>query len=184
MVGAFQLAFANRLRHQTKPIVIHAKYYDPVSSTTTASLELSKDVFKSLGGIVYEPYKEYQAAYRSKAKDSDHPDPFKPADVTANNFETSSRSSQGSGHHKGVKTAGAMAAASAKSLGNLYVKSVKGAVVDMPLATAEGLRSLPAMYGDNVHDNGTVTDWKSGAVVGGKVCGILSPPNPIVKVTN
>lgn len=44
----------------------------------------------------------------------------------------------------------------------------KGLLVDIPLATAEGLRNVPALYGDKVRDHGTVTGWKSGAVVGGK----------------
>lgn len=38
----------------------------------------------------------------------------------------------------------------------------------MPLAAAEGFRSLPRLWGDEVADYGKVTDWKSGAVVAGK----------------
>ena len=65
--------------------------------------------------------------------------------------------------------AGAMALASAKSLGNLGRKGFRGLAVDIPLAAAKGFGNVPAMYGEQVRDNGTVTDWKSGAIVGGKV---------------
>lgn len=46
---------------------------------------------------------------------------------------------------------------------------VKGTLVDMPLALAEGLRNTPALYGEKVRDHGPVTDWKSGGVVAAKV---------------
>ena len=61
-----------------------------------------------------------------------------------------------------------MALASSKSLGKFFSSYTKGVLVDMPLATAEGFRSLPRLWGDEVADYGKVTDWKSGAVVAGK----------------
>ncbi|EKG18451.1 hypothetical protein MPH_04253 [Macrophomina phaseolina MS6] len=41
-------------------------------------------------------------------------------------------------------------------------------LVDIPLAMTEGLRNLPRCVGDDIRDNGHVTDWKSGATVAGK----------------
>jgi hypothetical protein len=67
-----------------------------------------------------------------------------------------------------LSTAGAMAAASGKSLGNFFVSSSKGALVDLPLAAAEGLRVVPRMYGEELRDHGNITDWKSGFTVAGK----------------
>lgn len=64
--------------------------------------------------------------------------------------------------------AASMALASTKSLGKVFSAYTKGVLVDMPLATAEGFRSLPRLWGDEVADYGKVTDWKSGAVVAGK----------------
>ena len=61
-----------------------------------------------------------------------------------------------------------MALASSKSLGKFFSSYTKGVLVDMPLATAEGFRSLPRLWGSEVPSYGTVTDWKSGAVVAGK----------------
>lgn len=61
-----------------------------------------------------------------------------------------------------------MVGASGKALADVNVKGFKGLLVDIPLATTEGLRNIPALYGDTVRDHGSVTDWKSGAMVGGK----------------
>jgi hypothetical protein len=44
---------------------------------------------------------------------------------------------------------------------------MKGLVVDIPLAAAEGMRALPQLYGDHSYSNRKpITDWKSGSVVG------------------
>jgi len=61
-----------------------------------------------------------------------------------------------------------MALASTKSLGKFFSSYTRGVLVDMPLATAEGFRSLPRLWGDEPASYGKVTDWKSGAVVAGK----------------
>lgn len=50
---------------------------------------------------------------------------------------------------------------------------VKGTLIDMPLALAEGLRNTPALYGAEVRDYGPVTDWKSGGLVATKVSSFL-----------
>jgi hypothetical protein len=44
-------------------------------------------------------------------------------------------------------------------------------MVDIPLATAEGLRAVPKLYGEETKTYAPVTDWKSGLVVGGKSFG-------------
>jgi hypothetical protein len=70
-----------------------------------------------------------------------------------------------------LSIAGDVAAASGRSLGDLVSTYTKGALVDMPLAAAEGLRVVPRMYGEKVRDHGQVTDWKSGFTVAGKTFG-------------
>lgn len=52
---------------------------------------------------------------------------------------------------------------------NIGGSVVKGTLVDVPLAFAEGLRNTPALYGEKIRDHGPVTDWKSGGVVAAKV---------------
>lgn len=45
----------------------------------------------------------------------------------------------------------------------------KGALVDTPVAIAEGMKNIPRLYGEEVADHGKVTDWKSGGTVAAKV---------------
>lgn len=40
--------------------------------------------------------------------------------------------------------------------------------MDVPLATTEGFRNMPVLWGSDRKDYGVVTDWKSGGVVAGK----------------
>ena len=61
-----------------------------------------------------------------------------------------------------------MAVASGKSFGKFFTSYTKGVLVELPLATAEGFRAMPRLWGEEVKDYGKVTDWKSGATVAGK----------------
>lgn len=72
----------------------------------------------------------------------------------------------GEGSSAGV----AAAVAAGKGFGSMTTSLVKGTVFDFPLAVAEGLRNAPSLYGSETEDHGKVTDWKSGATVGAKVC--------------
>ncbi|KAI4738779.1 UDP-Glycosyltransferase/glycogen phosphorylase [Aureobasidium sp. EXF-12298] len=56
----------------------------------------------------------------------------------------------------------------ARGFGKAGNTILKGGLVDIPFALAEGLRNAPAMYGDKPRDLGPVTDWKSGGVAAGK----------------
>uniref|UniRef100_A0A0D2Y1L5 Uncharacterized protein n=1 Tax=Fusarium oxysporum (strain Fo5176) TaxID=660025 RepID=A0A0D2Y1L5_FUSOF len=63
----------------------------------------------------------------------------------------------------------ATAVASGKALQGMTTAVVKGSLVDVPLALAEGLRNTPRLYGEKVQDHGPVTDWKSGGTVAAKL---------------
>ncbi|KAI9724946.1 MAG: hypothetical protein M1812_000222 [Candelaria pacifica] len=69
---------------------------------------------------------------------------------------------------KDANTAATMLTASAKSIARIHSSFFKGTMVDMPLALTEGLRAVPRLYGEEVRDTGTVTDWSSGAIVASK----------------
>ncbi|KEQ95936.1 glycosyltransferase family 1 protein [Aureobasidium subglaciale EXF-2481] len=56
----------------------------------------------------------------------------------------------------------------ARGFGKAGATYLKGSLVDIPFALAEGLRNAPLMYGDKPRDLGTVTDWKSGTAIAGK----------------
>lgn len=68
----------------------------------------------------------------------------------------------------GALTAGRMAASTAKGFGNFNLAVFKGLIVDMPLATTEGFRNVPRMYGEKVQSHGEVTGIVSGFEVGMK----------------
>lgn len=67
-----------------------------------------------------------------------------------------------------LSTAGAMAITSATSFGKLFIGLSRGALVEIPVAAADGLRAIPQIYNHEVKDYGKATDWKSGVVVAGK----------------
>jgi hypothetical protein len=56
----------------------------------------------------------------------------------------------------------------ARGFGKAGNTFLKGGLVDIPFALAEGLRNAPAMYGDKPRDFGPITDWKTGGIVAGK----------------
>lgn len=66
------------------------------------------------------------------------------ASSSTGNKEGSSKSSQVSKPEG--NTAIAVAMASAKSFGDVFLKGFKGLVVHVPLAAAEGFRNVPALY--------------------------------------
>jgi hypothetical protein len=61
-----------------------------------------------------------------------------------------------------------MAITSATSFGKLFIGLSRGALVEIPVAAADGLRAIPQIYNHEVKDYGKATDWKSGVVVAGK----------------
>lgn len=68
---------------------------------------------------------------------------------------------------RGWETGVATAAATAKGVGHFMGTYYKGMMVDIPLATTEGLRAIPRLYGEEVEEH-VVRDWKSGVAAGGK----------------
>ncbi|KAL5373105.1 hypothetical protein DPSP01_012965 [Paraphaeosphaeria sporulosa] len=84
-----------------------------------------------------------------------------------------------------AKTTSKAAANFGKSFGKFSGRFLQGAVVDLPLAVADGLRSVPKLYGEDVQSHGEVTDAASGFMVGGRgflqgmtdgVSGLVSKP--------
>jgi hypothetical protein len=71
----------------------------------------------------------------------------------------------------GGVSAGSSAAARgvAMGFGSMAGVVTKGTLVNAPLALAEGVRSVPRLYGEQVPDYGKVTDWQSGGIVAAKV---------------
>ncbi|EHA25403.1 hypothetical protein ASPNIDRAFT_119995, partial [Aspergillus niger ATCC 1015] len=133
--------------YQPRPIHIENERWDPITGISSAGMGWTVDMLKASGDIVYKPYKQH--IHKSQSMTDMALTPEAP--------ETEKKNK-----------AAAMASASAKASGKLLTKYVSGAIVDIPLAAAEGFRVLPGLYGDKVHDYGQVKDWKSGTVAGAK----------------
>jgi len=153
-------------RYEAKPIFIDPHHYDPISSTTSAFVASQYDAVKATGNMFYKPYKEYKRRNEHRLDQSPHTSHTR--SLASFNGERSGSGSSMTTERKRGNVAGKMAAASGKAFGDFTLNGFKAATVDIPLACSEGLKNVPALYGDKVRDNGRVTDWKSGAIVGGK----------------
>ncbi|KAH8653737.1 sterol glucosyltransferase [Xylariales sp. PMI_506] len=159
--------------YEKKSIVIEPQRWDPVTSTTSATIELGFDVTKAMVDIIAKPVKVFQRASStpsrgtteemipvSKDGRSDHEQSGRwqshpvPANVTKN--------------RSCAAPFGPAAIASISSFGNFIGLYTKGIFVDVPLATVEGLRAVPRLYGREIRDYGPISSWQSGAGVAGK----------------
>lgn len=122
--------------------------------------------------IFTDPYREYQRLQRATEITGVS------SAATGESCDTAARSDAGSSASaaSAATTANAvpsdsrlakqMALASAISLAKFLARSSRGAFVEIPLAATEGMRAVPRFYGDKVHKNAPVQDWRSGMTVG------------------
>lgn len=131
---------------------------------------------KSTGEMFYNPYKEFKRSRRpSEGPSCNTPGsnpPLSQPQATRSNSDP-------------FETAGNMAGAGLKGFGKFSGTYLRGVIVDIPHAAAEGFRRAPQLHGETPKDYGTVHDWKSGIAVGGKnfvggmtggVTGLLTQP--------
>ncbi|KAL2821330.1 hypothetical protein BDW59DRAFT_164212 [Aspergillus cavernicola] len=163
--------------YETNPIIIENHRWDPLTGATSAAIGTGTDMVKSTSDIFLKPYKEYQTSQRGRLE---VPRPTTARSLSTPPPNTSSSSSTSFNLSNppipteqtpqrattGLQITGNMAAASAKGVGKFLGSYFKGIIVDIPLATTEGLRAVPRFYGEETKDYGTVKDWKSGVVVG------------------
>jgi hypothetical protein len=170
-------------RHESKPISIQNRRWDPITAVSSASITTVGEMADAAVGIFVKPYEQYKrgrldtksshatntergATQPSRASQDDSASllpkhsnaPQRKADII--NTSTAKKVN--------LNTVGAMAASSATSFGKVFVEFSKGALVDIPVAAADGLRAVPQLYDHTVEDYGKVTDWKSGVVVATK----------------
>ncbi|KAG9566290.1 sterol glucosyltransferase, partial [Aureobasidium melanogenum] len=153
--------------YKTKPIVIDPVRWEPVSGGLSAVMATTVDLGGCLTGMVTEPIKAYSEERRQQDKanaaevivESEQPEGSAASIHTATS--TKSRDKQSS-------AGGKAALASVKSVGWFAPKALKGIALDIPLAMAEGFKTMPRFYGDEVRDHGKVTGAGSGFAVGGK----------------
>ncbi|KAF5858188.1 hypothetical protein ETB97_004690 [Aspergillus alliaceus] len=149
-------------QHEIRPIVIINRRYDPITSTTSATIGYGTDMLKATSDMFIKPYQEIKGRERSTASS--------PAarDVEGLLSRVDSQTTTASGKSKmDWDATGAAIGASATGFGKFMKYMYKGMLVDIPLATTEGLRAVPRLYGEEVEDY-AIRDWKSGAIAGGK----------------
>lgn len=154
-------------RHETKPIVIDIQRWDPVTAISSASLSTVSGLADATAGIIRDPYIEYKRHHRTVRSQESNSTPTsisESAIITPETSNTTTRSVS-SDPEETNNYAKQMALASANSFAKFLGRSSKGALVDLPLAVAEGMRSVPRLYGENIRDHNKVTDWRSGASV-------------------
>lgn len=145
-----------------------------MTSTTSAFVGLSVDVTKGMVDIVAKPVQVFQRA-SPRALDRTAGDPNS-ASPTANSPALVAGSTQQAlevaqkrrrNRSCGVPAREAAVVSIAAATG-VVASYAKGIFVDVPLATTEGLRVVPRLYGQQVRDYGPIRDWKSGMQVAGK----------------
>ena len=102
-----------------------------------------------MGSVVQEPMQEYRRVKTIERAESD----------------TASMHSSSSG---GSHAAGAAGKAVGRGFGRVGMALTKSAI-DLPMAVADGMHNIPALYGEKIRDRGEIRGWKSGGKVGLKV---------------
>ncbi|RYP35088.1 hypothetical protein DL767_003993 [Monosporascus sp. MG133] len=172
-------------RYDPITIVIDPTRWDPVTGTTSSLISTFKGMAVSASDIVIKPIQAYNRSSPRESNETLQPGVMhsRPAtsagehspsgehniqDGTAEIAQSTATARSHSPRRHGGHAALEAAAGSASGVGGVLKHFFKGMLVDMPLATTEGLRSMPKLYGGEVRETGKVTDWKSGAVVAGK----------------
>lgn len=134
--------------YETNPFVIKNNRWDPITSTGSAGFGIVGDMGGAAKNMIVEPFMEIKRA---------------------NSVQSSKTGAESSSSKpSNIATAGRAAGSFAKEFGKFNLALFKGAAVDLPLATAEGFRNVPKLYGEQVKDHGEVTGIVSGFQVGAK----------------
>lgn len=138
--------------YRPKPFSVDVRRWDFVTSSMSVSLGFSYDIVASLSGFWRNPQRLHERKARQRAL----------ARVTS---EASSSAIDDDIGESSNKSLARMVGASAMSIPHFAGVTVKGFLVDVPVAFTEGFRNTPKLYGEKVPDHAPVTDWKSGIKV-------------------
>ncbi|USW56735.1 hypothetical protein Slin15195_G100540 [Septoria linicola] len=185
LVEGDKLKRKNLTRHKPKPVYIENNRWDPATAVTSSLLSTSKGLVAAASGIVLasgEVYRQHQvkpeisvlaSAMRQSSTITAGPNP---ADAITSAEDLPQPSAEqdvadadgGAKPEKHTIPVGQMIGSSALSIAKVPHVWMKGMLVDMPHAAAEGFRRAPELWGEEASDCGRVTDWKSGFLVAGK----------------
>ncbi|KAL4973118.1 hypothetical protein BDW66DRAFT_162365 [Aspergillus desertorum] len=158
--------------YETNPVIIGNRRWDPVTGATSAAIGTGTNMVKSTADIFLRPYQEYQTLHRGRPQSGHKSDTDTSTLSAARSLSTpppntlTQQSPEDTTNPSTLRATSTIATASAKSIGKVLTSYFKGTMVDIPLATAEGLRAVPRLYGEEVKEHKPVKDWKSGVGVG------------------
>jgi hypothetical protein len=150
-----------------KRINIDTKRHDPVSAVLSASFQTAGSMGRAAASMVSEPMQAYKAAKAQGETSEAAATSNRSTSLNATDPSLSLQHREAASSPQDPTPARQVAYATAKSTGRLLLFPLKGLIVDIPLAAAEGMRALPLLYNDHSYtDRKPITDWKSGSQVG------------------
>ncbi|KAI1860796.1 uncharacterized protein JN550_011258 [Neoarthrinium moseri] len=176
LVDNLKISWDQVTRYDPCPTVIDVTRWEPVTATTSSLASTVKGMVVSATDIVIKPVQVYHKSpaksstlnIPSKKQNEDAPTSLaEQGETNCHLRPNAGESSRSQGSDAGNRLGQAILG-SASGVGGFIKYFVKGMYVDMPLATTEGLRSMPKLYGGQVREIGKVTDWKTGVTVAGK----------------
>ncbi|OAG39328.1 hypothetical protein AYO21_06532 [Fonsecaea monophora] len=145
---------ADHLRlYKPKPITIENRRWNFLTSSVAVSMEVSYDILAAISGFWRNPREVHKQNDKDRALGRTS---------SAHQTESGMEMDAMEGSSKQIAR---MVGASAMSISQLTGIVVKGSLIDIPVAIAEGMRNTPKLYGEKVPDHAAVTDWKSGITV-------------------
>ncbi|KAL2879338.1 hypothetical protein SGCOL_005466 [Colletotrichum sp. CLE4] len=169
----------NMSLHETKTYIIENRRWDPFTGTASSLMGVGYGMVKGATDIVVKPVQVYNQRSKLKAAEMEDIERRSARSMSSLEVQTPPRSPslappqsdaldrpRSAGRGCG-STTGAVFKASASGVGTFF-KSYGKFYLEVPLAVTEGLREAPKLYGAKVENRAAITDWKSGAMVGGK----------------
>ncbi|KAH8879710.1 sterol glucosyltransferase [Thozetella sp. PMI_491] len=155
--------------HETSPISIDSRRWDPLTGTVSAAIVASRDIAVAAFDIVVKPAKVYKNRSRMAFSGVHEEQGTVKPDLSRTSSSSAIRPlpPRDKGGRNCVTLTSDMVSASVSGVAGFF-KSTAGGVVAVPYAFAEGFRNVPRLYGEGVRDFGVIRDWKSGTVVGAK----------------
>jgi hypothetical protein len=174
----------NFTKHGSKPLYIQNRRWEPVTAVSSIPLATAKGMANVAVDVFAELYKEYKRRHHYPnasvgTKDNQEKSHLEFSQANSGGVLPEVENLPGKAgivndcNHTNneLHTAGAMALASATSLGKVFVGLSQGVLVDILVAAVDGMRAIPQLHCHEVKDYGKVTDWKSGTLVAGKTFG-------------
>lgn len=158
-------------RNEIRPIIIETHRWDPITGTVSAALGAGRDITKAATDIVVQPAMVFKR--RSKYRMSTSEERMLDHETESHQHRQADQQfvdgrSKGRKSRSCVSTTKKMTTASATAAVDLF-KSYSTSAVAIPYAFTEGCRNIPALWGEEVRDIGTIRDWKSGTAAGAKI---------------